>query len=278
MFSLILSILSSGLIALIMRFGSARVKNPLGMLLANYLVCTALGVFYTDFQLYLPQTAGYFPMLGMSLLNGAIYLGAFVMYQRVTMKSGIVLASIFMKLGLLVPMVLSVFLFREYPNTLQILGFLLAVFSIFLINYSKDATKSRLNLGLIPLLLLGGSADAMSKVYQVLGTEALSNQFLFFTYGTALVLCSCLMLLRKGHFGLQEMLYGGLIGIPNFFCTKFMLAALNTVPAVVAYPTFSVSTMLLVTLVGIVLFREKLNKHQWCALGIILISLALLNL
>jgi multidrug transporter EmrE-like cation transporter len=30
--------------------------------------------------------------------------------------------------------------------------------------------------------------------------------------------------------------------------------------------------------VGIVLFREKLNKYQWCALGIILVSLALLNL
>ena len=278
MFSLILSILSSTLIALILRVGSARVPDPLGMLLANYLVCTGLGVFYTDFQIYLPQAAGYFPMLGMSLLNGAIYLGAFVMYQKVTLKSGIVLSSIFMKLGLLVPMVLSVFLFREYPNGVQILGFVLAVASIFLINYSKDAAKSSLNFGLILLLLLGGSADAMTKVYQVLGAAALSNQFLFFTYGTAMVLCGGLMILRKGQFGWQECLYGGLIGIPNFFCTKFMLAALNTVPAVVAYPTFSVSTMLLVTLVGIGLFREKLNKHQWCALGIILISLALLNL
>ena len=120
MFPLILSILSSGLIALIMRFGSDRVSNPLGMLLANYLVCTGLGVFYTDFQIYLPQAAGYFPMLGMSLLNGVIYLAAFVTYQSMTQKSGIVLASIFMKLGLLVPMVLPVFLFREYPNTVQI--------------------------------------------------------------------------------------------------------------------------------------------------------------
>ena len=57
-----------------------------------------------------------------------------------------------------------------------------------------------------------------------------------------------------------------------------MLAALTDIPAVVAYPTFSVSTILLVTLAGTLFFREKLNKNQWIALGIILVALTLLNL
>ena len=57
-----------------------------------------------------------------------------------------------------------------------------------------------------------------------------------------------------------------------------MIHALTTVPAVVVYPSFSVCTMLLVTLAGTWFFREKLSKYQWVALGIILIALALLNL
>ena len=68
------------------------------------------------------------------------------------------------------------------------------------------------------------------------------------------------------------------IGIITFFSVKTMLAALTDIPAVVAYPTFSVATMLLVTLAGTLFFREKLSKLQWVALGIILVALALLNL
>ena len=133
-------------------------------------------------------------------------------------------------------------------------------------------------IAMLLLLILGGCADAMSKVFQVLGTEALSDQFLLFTYGMAFLLCTCLVILRKEFPGKRELFFGALIGIPNFFSTKTMLAALTDISAVVAYPTFSVSTMLMVTLAGTVFFREKLTKNQWIALGIILVALALLNL
>lgn len=278
MFFLLLSILTSALIAVVMRLSTEQVRKPLGMLFSNYLICTALGVVYTDFQVFLPREPGYFTCLGLGIFNGFLFLSSFVSYQRNTRKNGIVLSSIFMKLGLLVPMILSIFLFREIPSSLQILGFILAVIAILLINYRKDSRKSTLGLGLIGLLILGGCADAMSKVFQVYGTEALSDQFLLFTYGTAFLLCTGLMILRKEYPGIREFLFGALIGFPNFFSTKFMLGALNTVPAVVAYPTFSVSTMLMVTLAGVLFFREKLNKYQWPALGIILIALALLNI
>ena len=278
MFSLLLSIAASAFIAVIMRLSSQRVRNPLGMLFANYLVCTALGAVYTNFQFFLPQVEGYSTTLGLGLINGGFYLGSFMLYQHSTRKNGIVLSSIFMKLGLLVPMVMSIVFFREVPSSVQLLGFILAVAAIVLINYQKGSQRSSLGFGLLLLLLLGGCADAMSKVFQVLGNEVLSDQFLLFTYGTAFLLCTVLVLLRKEIPGKQEFLYGALIGFPNFFSTKFMLHALTDIPAVVAYPTFSVSTMLLVTLAGTVFFREKLNKNQWIALVIILVALALLNM
>jgi multidrug transporter EmrE-like cation transporter len=47
---------------------------------------------------------------------------------------------------------------------------------------------------------------------------------------------------------------------------------------VIVYPTYSVASILLITLAGTLLFREKLNPRQWIGLGIILPALALLNL
>ena len=278
MFFLLLSILTSALIAVVMRLSSDKVKNPLSMLFANYLVCTVMGLAYADFQIYLPQVPDYAACLGLGLFNGFLFLSSFVTYQYNTRKNGIVLSSIFMKLGLLVPMVLSIVFFHEIPSGVQILGFVLAVAAILLINYQPGGEKRRLGFSLILLLLLGGSCDAMAKVFNVFCSEILSDQFLLFTYGTAFVLCTGLVIIKKERPGIREFLYGALIGVPNFLSTKFLLGALTTVPAVVAYPTFSVSTMLMVTLAGTWFFREKLSRHQWVALGIILVALALLNL
>ena len=278
MFSLIASILASAFIAVIMRFSSNRVRSPLAMLFANYLVCTLLGLIYTDFRVFLPQVPGYFGTVGMSLLNGAIYLGGFMLFQHSTRKNGVVLSSIFMKLGLLVPMAMSILVFREFPSALQLLGFGLAVAAILLINYQKGSQKGNLAISLLLLLLLAGCGDAMSKIFNMVGNAALEDQFLLFTYGTAFLLCSTVMFAKLEKPGLAECIYGALIGIPNFFSTKFMLAALIDIPAVVAFPTFSVATMLTVTLAGTAFFREKLSKNQWIALAIILVALALLNM
>ena len=68
-----------------------------------------------------------------------------------------------------------------------------------------------------------------------------------------------------------------MIGVPNFLSSKFLLRSLEDVAAVIAYPVYSVSCILLVTLVGVAAFREKLEKRQWIALGLILLALVLLN-
>ena len=72
--------------------------------------------------------------------QGALYLVAFVLLQLNIKKNGVVLSAIFQRLGLLVPMVTSVFLFREIPEGLQIVGFCVAIVAIILINLEKEQT------------------------------------------------------------------------------------------------------------------------------------------
>jgi multidrug transporter EmrE-like cation transporter len=88
----------------------------------------------------------------------------------------------------------------------------------------------------------------------------------------------CLVMGRGKLPGAREWIYGAAIGVPNFYASQFMLQALATVPGVIAYPVYSVAGILLVTLAGVAFFRERLEKRQWIAMGIILLSLVLLNL
>jgi len=273
MLYLVLGFVSSAMVSIVMRLSEEKVRDNIGMLVMNYLMCTLLALGDTTVWKLGPElhiTAA------LGVVNGVIYLTSFVMLQRSVRKNGVVLSATFMKLGLLVSIVISVCLFREVPSLLQAAGFAIAVAAIILINYKKEA-GGKFNMGLVWLLLCGGMADAMSKIYEEIGWAELAPNFLFFTFATALPFCFLLMVLQGQRVGKWEAVYGLLIGIPNFFSSKFLLRALESVPAVVAYPVYSVAAILIVTLTGVALFRERLEKRQWAALGLILAALVLLN-
>lgn len=263
------------MVSILMRLSETKIRSNLGMLVMNYLMCTVLAALYTH-----PWQLG--PQLhitaGLGVVNGVLYLASFILLQRNVRRSGVVLPATFMKLGLLVSIAVSVFLFREIPSLMQTLGFLLAVAAIILINYQKEAGRPGFKMGLVWLLLCGGMADAMSKIYEEIGWAELAPHFLFFTFATALPLCTLLMVRQGQRMGKWEAVFGLLIGIPNFFSSKFLLRALEDIAAVVAYPVYSVATILVVTLTGVLLFRERLKKGQWLGLAMILAALVLLNI
>lgn len=274
---LLLAILSSAMVSIIMRLSTDRVKNNVAMLVMNYLMCLILSLLYAGNAL--PGSPSALPAAAaMGAIHGALYLASFALLQLNVKKNGVVLSATFMKLGLLVPMVVSVFLFGELPSAAQIAGFVTALAAILLINMEKGAARVRSGAGLILLLLGGGAADAMSKVFEELGDRSLADVFLVFTFIAALLLSILLMFSKKQRPERSDSFWGLLIGIPNFFSAKFLLLSLRDISAVIVYPTYSVATMLVITLTGVFAFREKLGRRQWIALGVILAALVLLNI
>ena len=278
MIYLLLAVGSSVLISVIMRLSAAKVTGNISMLAMNYLTCLSIAAGFAGIDRLWPVDAALPETLGMGAVHGALYLFSFVLFQRNVQKNGMVLSSVFMKLGLLVPLVASIFLFSEMPTPLQWVGFAVAILSIILINRQDSAAKTKMGWGLLILLLAGGAGDAMSKMYEEWGASHLADSFLLYTFATALLLCIGLMVFKKQRVGKYELLFGFLIGIPNFFSAKFLLQSLNTLPAVIVYPTFSVGTILVVTMIGILLFKERLTARQWVAVGGILAALVMLNI
>ena len=277
MIYLLLAILGSSMISILLRLSTGKIRANLSMVSFNYLACSLLGIAYSGFSSGALPLTGLPMALALGLTNGILLLTSFILMQRSVPKNGVVLTSIFTKLGLLVPVALSVVVFRESPTLLQILGFCIAVAAIILINLNPDAS-GRFDGSLIVLLLLAGGTDAMAKIYKTLGPPELSDPYLLFSFGAALGLALIGVAVKRERPGFWEFLFGTLIGIPNFLSSRFLLKALERIPAVVVYPTFSVSTLLLITLTGVLVFREKLRPRQWVALGAIIIALILLNI
>jgi len=276
--NLLLAILSSALVSITMRLSETKIKNNLSMLAVNYIMCACLAYVYTGFSGWIPQGEKWQTALLLGGFNGVLYLAGFVMLQRSIQTNGVVLSSTFIKLGLLVSMVVSVVLFGERPAVWQWAGFALAVAAIVLMNYRPGEGKSGSMAGLLLLLLAGGGGDAMSKIFEEVGNAGHGDHFLLWTFLVAFFLCGILCGVRKELPGKWEWLFGLLIGIPNFFSAKFLLGALQDIAAVIVYPVYSVATILTVTVTGVLVFRERLEKRQWIAMGMILVALVLLNI
>lgn len=278
MIYLALAIVSSMLVSVTMRLSERRVHNNISMLAMNYLMCTALSAVFAGTADFFPRAEGIGFACLLGVVSGALYLGSFMLLQWNIRVNGVVLPATFMKLGVLVPTVLSIVLFHEQPKLMQLLGMAGAVCAILLIGLDKGQSRARSSAGLVALLLGGGITDAMSKFYEEWGTAALENHFLLYTFAVALLLCALLAIARGQRLTLADAGFGLLIGVPNYFSARFLLLSLSSVPAVAAYPTYSVGTIVLVTLLGALLFSERLSRRQQAAMGLILVSLVLLNI
>lgn len=277
MMYLILAMVSSMLVSVVMRLSEKQGATGTWKLAVNYVMCAGMSLWFSGSPQLFPAAEGLPTALLLGGVTGVLYLLGFVLLQWNTRRNGVVLPATFMKLGVIVPTVMSILLFGEAPKPLQMAGIALALAAIVLIQgRSREETGSLL--GLIALLLSGGTADAMSKIFEEMGLNALKDQFLLYTFGTALILCVALCLVRKQRPTWRDALWGLALGVPNYFSARFLLLALGDLPAVVVYPSFSVGTIVLVTAVGVLCFGERLGRRKWAALGVIAAALVLLNI
>lgn len=278
MLYLLLAIVSSAMISILMRLSERHISNNLTMLAANYLACTTLSALYAGSGLQITGADGLGDILLLGLISGALFLASFVIYNRNVSVNGVVMSATFMKLGVLVPTAMSVFLFRETPGAGQILGYVLALAAIALIHFDNGAAKVQKKWLLLSLLLCGGLTDGMAKIFEQMGYPALKDLYLLSNFLVAFVLCVLLVVLKKQRFALPELGFGLLLGIPNYFSSRFLLLSLQDIAAMVAYPTYSVGTIVFVTVVGMALFRERISRRKWLALALIAAALVLLNI
>ncbi len=279
MFYLLLTIVSSTLISIVMRFSEGRIAGRISMLAVNYLTCMVLAACHTQSGALFPQSEGLGSTLVLGAVNGALLMLSLVLNQESITKNGVVLSTVFSRIGsLLVPIAISLCFFGEVPTLVQAVGAGLAVVAIVAINAGGKQEAASARQLLFLLLLADGLASALSKVFDEVGDGALSGHFLIYSFAAAFLASGVLAVAKKEKIGRHEVAFGMMVGIPNFYAARFLLMALEELPAIIVYPMRGVLGIVAIALAGVFLFRERLQKRQWSAIGLILLSVALLNL
>lgn len=272
---LLLAICCSALVSVVMRMANTRVNNKMGMFMANYLTC----VFFSF--LFMPKTAVSVSSstITLGIISGVLYLVAILLLELNMQYNGIVMASTFMKLGVLIPTLMAIFVFKEVPKWTQIIGMIIAVMAIIMIHYEKTSLKQATNKKLLLLVLLvqSGCTDAMANIFDKSGFAHEKDMYLVFTFLVAFLCAGFLVIKAKKKIDIKDIFSGICIGVPNYFASLFLLLSLTSVPSILVYPIFSVGTIILITLIGCIFFKEVLSKQKQIALFCIIIAICLLN-
>lgn len=276
MLSLFLAIVCGALTSIVMRLSTSRAVSVYGMVAFNYLTCLSCAFALSPIGLG-TTTEGFSTALMLGIVNGILYMTGMLLMQQNIRTSGVILTTIFAKLGILIPLFLAILCFHESPTWLQIVGIVLSLMGIVLIKANPNE-RVTFHFSLLILLLVTGSVAAVLKIYAEIGSPTHSNAFLLIAFSIAFLLAIVVALMKRERLGFNEVVWGLMLGLPNFFTSRFILDALESIPAVIVYPSRGVATILLVTLAGIALFKEYLNTRQWIALTLILIALTLLNI
>ena len=206
-------------------------------------------------------------------------------YMRALSAGNVSVAVMFANFGMLVPIALSCVLYGDRPSALRIVGILLTALA-FLVTVKRGAGKSErayLAFALLSMLMNGASLS-VQKLYGKAGIGGGSFSFVAVSYLCCALLSAAVYAVLALH-GQKK----------TFRVTKFPIfaamgagaalacyLALNTYAARVIdgsfhYPAHSGGAILLSTLAGVLLFRDKLSRRQIAACTLGLVAIVLMN-
>jgi drug/metabolite transporter (DMT)-like permease len=219
---------------------------------------------------------------------GGLFVSIFTVVGFTAQKIGVAVASVANKLSLIIPVILSVYLYHETVKGWKLAGVVLALAAVVLTCYpaNKKGTSAETNQEkwkyLLPVVLFIGSGlldSLINHVQQLFVTDENKNAYLVTGFFSAAAIGSVLLVYSfitgRQQFALKNLLAGMLIGIPNYFSIWCLVRFLKISPwqSSASIPVNNMGIVLFSSVVAWFLFKEKLSLLNW--LGILLSLLAI---
>ena len=264
------------LIILFKMFEKYNVDN-LQALIVNYLTAGFCSYFFLESNFSIEYIFKSKWLLH-AIIIGSFFIVVFLFYGLGTQKVGISITTVANKMSLIIPVSAAIVLYEDKLTFIKIIAFLLALLGIYLSSTrAGQLSFDKRYLWIIIIIFLGqGISDAIFNDFaQNFPNEKgyLFFMTLFFVASVTGLIIYFLKSFNKKHrnpFKSKNVMWGFVFGIPNFFSLVFFLQALaNTdLDSSVVFPLVSMGIMVSSSILGVLLFRENLNRVNW--LGIFL--------
>ena len=281
MFSIIISLICSVGVGVLLKIAKKYDVSFMQIIGWNYLVALLLAkfIFISDLSELQSKDLPYLIFSSLWILMPLVFLVQALSLHKV----GIVKTDIAQRLSLFIPILASYFLFNETFTTYKIIGLIVAFGAIFFTLDKTETTSSDTTKWQYPLLVLLGFG-----VIDVLFKKIVSVSDIPFTSSLFVVFCGAFVLTwgfnlyqiftKKQQFSIKNIFLGIALGLLNFGNIYFYLKAhkeLAENPSTV-FATMNLGVIILGSFIGVLFFKEKLNKKNYFGIVLALVAVVLI--
>ncbi len=279
MLYVLFSVLCSVTVAVIIKFAKQQQVNYLQLIVWNYPI--ALLLTYTvlkptlipwekdlAWHLYIP--------LGILLPSIFFCIALAIRY------TGIVKTEVAQRLSLFIPLLAAYFFLGEQIGANKFIGIIVGFLAIICsISWSKSTRIESSSKWIYPLAVFFGMGiiDVLFKQVATLSdTTYMSSLWIVFSLAFFFAICLLLYLIfvKKQKLDTRAIIYGAILGVFNFWNIAFYMQAHQALPdsPSLVFTTMNIGVITVGALVGVFLFKEKLNLLN--KIGLLLAVLAVL--
>ncbi|GGA71901.1 hypothetical protein GCM10008015_10740 [Flavobacterium palustre] len=275
MLSLILSVICSVAVGVIFKIARKTTANAKQIVLFNYFFALLLCyvIFSPDVQTI---TAGAPVLLYVSL---GILLPVVFLFLIASIKNiGIVKTDAAQRLSLFVSIVAAWLFFNEVFSVNKLIGITIGFLALFcVLNKTADSDKSNFKYPVLVFLGFGIIDVLFKKVAAFTTVPYTTSLFVIFCIAFFLMFLVVLyeVIIQKKGFEIKNMTFGFLVGCFNFGNILFYLKAhqaFSANPSTV-FAGMNMGVILLGSIVGVIVFKEKLSKLNYTGLVLALFSI-----
>ena len=287
MLDLALCIFSSSLIFVIFKLFKVFRVQTLYAIIVNYVTAFLVGTLSFSGSIS-PGEIPVKPWFTGAMAMGILFLLVFNLMAKTSQQFGVSVASVATKMSLVIPVVFGVVLYKEQLDNVKIIGIIMALSAVYFASVrEKTLTIKRGGVFWLPFLVFIGSGiiDVSIKYFEE--TRVDPSEFSLFTafiFGSAAISGFVFIMLRLPKIALKRNfrnIIGGIVlGIPNFFSIFFLLRALQhkTLNSASLFTINNVAIVMFSTLLGILLFKEKISSKNWAGIAMAVVSIILVAL
>ncbi|KYG78796.1 hypothetical protein [Roseivirga echinicomitans] len=289
MLYLLLAIL--GNVAVFLSFRSfTRFKiNTFPAIVTNYLICVITGSIYVGFGNIKSNIAFDQPWFYSASALGLLFIGTFYLMALTTQLRGVAVATVATKMSLAIPVLFSLFILKIGTSELgpwNYIGIVTAFVAIFLVSKKKVSleVKEPLSIGYVALpfvvFLMGGALDTwLNYASENLIEVHIEGIYPIITFGTAFIIGSIVILVKKIKVTKKEIMGGLYLGIPNYFSIYFQIKALSAFDnnGAVLYPVLNIGIIITSTILAAFIFREYPSKLNIIGIVLAIVALVLIS-